>query len=131
MPRTQSLVVAVSLGLAAVFGVLALTKTVHLGQKATAGSVSQRVIAKRTAQLDRVAASLRAELRKRPPEVPKLSPVPAALPASGVLAATPAPAPVVYQRPAPIVIHLHHGGAGHEGEGSDQREGRGGGGGDD
>ncbi len=125
MPRTQSIVVAISIGLAAVFGVIALTKTVHLGQAAAAKPVSSALVAKRNAQLDRFEASLRAQLKHKPPAVPKLPPAPKA-----AAAAAPAPAPaaaqrVVYVRPAPIVIHKHRAGGEHESEGSDHGDGGG------
>jgi hypothetical protein len=147
VPRTQSLIVAVSLGLAVVFGVIALNKTVHLGQAAAAKPVAKSLISKRTAQLDRFEASLRAELRKKPPAVPKVPKTPIATPTASAPAAAPAapaaaPAPaasqrVVYVRPAPIVVHKHRPGGG-ESEGSDHGDNGGdnggagsGGGGDD
>ena len=80
MPRKQTLIVALSLAFAAVVGTVALTKTVHLGQAAAAKPVSKSLIAKRTAQLDRFEASLRAELRKKPPAVPKVPSTPVARP---------------------------------------------------
>ena len=136
MPRTQSLIVAVSLGLAVVFGVIALNKTVHLGQAAAANPVAKSLIAKRTAQLNRFEASLRAELRKKPPAVPKVPKMPVATPTSSAPAAAPAapaaaPAPaaasqrVVYVRPAPIIVHKHRPGGG-ESEGSDHGDNGGG-----
>jgi hypothetical protein len=139
VPRTQTLVLALSLGLAAVFGVVALTKTVHLGQAAAPKPVSELLIAKRTAQLDRFEASLRAELRKHPPAVPKLPSMPVAAPTATTPTAAPAPAAapaasqrVVYVRPAPIIVHKHRAGGEHESEGSDHADGsHGGGGGDD
>ena len=137
MPRTQSLVVAVSLGLAAVFGVVALTKTVHLGHAAAVKPVSARLIAKRNAQLARFEASLRAELRKHPPAVPKLPALPVAAKAAATSSAAPAPAAapaasqrVIYVRPAPIIVHKHRAGGDHESEGSghgDDSQGQGGG----
>ena len=145
MPRKQSLIVAVSLGLAVVFGVVALNQTVHLGQAAAAKPVAKSLIDKRTAQLNRFEASLRAELRKKPPAVPKVPKTPIATPTSSAPAAAPvapaaAPAPaasqrVVYVRPAPIIVHKHRPGGG-ESEGSDQGDnggdnGGGGGGGND
>ncbi len=139
MPRTQTLIVALSLAFAAVVGTVALTKTVHLGQAAAAKPVAKSLIAKRTAQLDRFEASLRAELRKKPPAVPRVPSTPVAAPAASSAAAAPAAAPappatqrVVYVRPAPIVIHKHRAGGEHESEGSDHGDGGSvGGGGDD
>lgn len=131
MPRKAVVIVALSLAFAAVTGTIALTKTVHLGQAAAAKSrVPDRLVAKRTAQLDRFEAALRAQLAKKPPTVPKIHPAPAVTPAPAASASTPAPAAqrVVYVRPAPIVVHKHRAGGG-EHEGSDH--GDGGGGGDD
>ncbi len=136
MPRTQSLIVAVSLGLAVVFGVIALNKTVHLGQAAAVKPVAKSLIARRTAQLNRFEASLRAELRKKPPAVPKVPKTPIATPtasASQAAPAAPAAAPtpaaasqrVVYVRPAPIIVHKHRPGGG-ESEGSDHGDNGGG-----
>jgi hypothetical protein len=137
MPRKHTIVVALSLAFAAVVGTIALAKTVHLGQ-ASAKPVSQTVVTKRTRQLDRFEASLRAALKKTPPAVPKLPPTPvvsttpAAAPAPAVSApvAAPAAAPappqrVVYVRPAPIIIHKHRAGGEHDSEGSDQSDGSG------
>ena len=130
MPRKAAFIVVLALAFAAVTGTIALTKTVHLGQAAHKPAVSKRVIATRTAQLNKFEASLRAEMRKKPPAVPKVPPAPAVTPS-----AAPASAPalasaqrVIYRRPAPIVIHKHRPGGG-EHEGSDH--GDGGGGGDD
>ena len=139
MPRTQTLVVA---ALARPRGRLRRRRadedrSSRPGGRGQAGL--ERLIAKRNAQLDRFEASLRAELRKHPPAVPKLPP----LPVAGLAAATPsaAPAPaaapaasqrVVYVRPAPIIVHKHRAGGEHESEGSDHGDGsHGGGGGDD
>ncbi len=146
MPRKHTIVVALSLAFAAVVGTIALAKTVHLGQ-ASAKPVSQTVVTKRTRQLDRFEASLRAALKKAPPAVPKLPPTPvvsttpAAAPAVSAPIAAPAaaaapPQRVVYVRPAPIIIHKHRAGGEHESEGSDQGDGGGngaigGGGGND
>jgi hypothetical protein len=125
MPRQAVFLVALSLAFAVVMGTIALTKTVHLGQAAAKPSVSNRLIAKRTAQLNAFEASLRAQLRKKPPSIPKLPPVPAA---HTQTAAPPAASQrVVYVRPAPIIVHKHRAGSEHEGhEGTDHE-----GGGDD
>ncbi len=131
MPRQAAFIVVLALAFAAVMGMIALTKTVHLGQAAAAKhTVSSWVIAKRKTQLDRFEASLRAELKRRPPAIPKLPPA-AAASTSPVAAPTAAPAPaaqrVVYRRPAPIIVHKHRPGGG-EREGADHGDG---GGGDD
>ena len=132
MPRKAVVIVALSLAFAAVTGTIALTKTVHLGQAATKSRVPDRLVAKRTAQLDRFEAALRAQLAKKPPRVPKVPPAPAASPAPAAAPAAASAAPssqrVVYVRPAPIIVHKHRPGGG-EHEGPDH--GDGGGGGDD
>jgi hypothetical protein len=128
MPRITAFVVVLALGFAAVTGTIALTKTVHLGQASAKSTVSAAQIAKRKTQLDRFEASLRAELAKKPPAIPKLPAVPSSAPASAA-ASAPAPAAsqqrVVYVRPAPIVIHKHRAGGEHEGSEHGDHEGGG------
>ena len=127
MPRKHTAIVALSLVFAAVVGMIALTKTVHLGG-AAAKPTSHALIAKRSHQLDRFEASLMAQLKRTPPAVPKVAPVPAVSAASATpAAAVSAPAPastrrVVYVRPAPIVIHKHRAGGGYESDSSDHRD---------
>jgi hypothetical protein len=128
MPRKAVAIVALSLAFAVVTGTIALTKTVHLGQAAAKPAVSDRAIAKRTAQLNRFEAALLAQLGKKPPAVPKLPPAPAAssVPAVSAAASGPvsaAPQRVVYVRPAPIVVHKHRAGGEHEGRESNDHEG--------
>lgn len=134
MPRKAVLIVALSLAFAAVTGTIALTKTVHPGQAAATPAVSDRAIAKRTAQLNRFEASLRAQLGKKPPAVPavpKLPPAPAAssgpaVSATSAPAAAAAPQGVVYVRPAPVIVHKHRAGGGeHDGAGEGDHEGGG------
>jgi hypothetical protein len=122
MPRKHTLVVALSLAFAAVVGTVALAKTVHLGRAASAKPVPRAVIARRSKQLDRFEASLRAQLRRTPPAIPKLPlrPAASATPAASV----PAPASrqrVVYVRPAPIVVRKHRAGGEHDSEGDGNR----------
>jgi len=127
MPRTTALVVVLALGFAAVTGTIALTKTVHLGQAAARPHVSQAAIAKRKTQLDRFEASLRAQLKQKPPGIPKLPAIPPAT-TTPAAAASPAPAAsqrVVYVRPAPIVVHKHRAGGEHEGGEHGDHEGGG------
>ena len=117
MSRTALVIVALSLVFAAVTGTIALTRTIHLGQAATKPPVSRSLIAKRTAQLNRFEASLRAELRKKPPAVPKIPPVPSVSPTPAAAAVSAPVFPsqrVVYRRPAPIVIHKHRPGGEHD-----------------
>ena len=72
MSRTAIVIVAAALAFAAVTGTIALTKTVRLGRSATNSSISSHVIAKRTAQLDAFENSLHAQLKRKPPTVPRL-----------------------------------------------------------
>ena len=131
MPRKAVFIVALSLAFAAVTGTIALTKTVHPGQAAANPAVSDRAIAKRTAQLNRFEASLRAQLGKQSPAVPKLPPAPAASSGPAVSAtsapvAAAAPQRVVYVRPAPIIVHKHRAGGG-EHDGAEEGDHEGGG----
>ena len=70
MSRTLAIVFAALLAVNAVVGTVALTRTVHLGQASRTSS--NAIVAKRTRQLDRFEASLRAQLAKKPPALPKV-----------------------------------------------------------
>jgi hypothetical protein len=113
MSRNHALAFAVLLAFNAVVGTVALTRTIHLGH--ASHKASSTLIARRTAQLDRFEASLKAQLAKKPPPLPKKPP-----PATYAAPATPAAAPAVaapqvrYVRPAPIIIHKHRAGGEHE-----------------
>ena len=101
MNRTRPLLVSLAVALATVAGVLALGRTLGLGQQAHASRDPQ--IARRTAQLDRYQASLQKALDRRPPALP---PLPATTSTQ-----TEAPVHVVYHRPPPIVVTTpRHGG---------------------
>lgn len=92
MNRKHATVIAILLGLAAVFGLFAATRTAHLGSAAR-HSASAQVAAEQR----RIAATehlLRRQLAQHPHAAPG--------------AAAPAQAPrTVYVRPAPIIVHLH------------------------
>ncbi|HEV7134930.1 MAG TPA: hypothetical protein VGN27_14475 [Gaiellaceae bacterium] len=113
MKKSHAVAVALLLGLAAAFGVLAAGKTARLGAasrpQAAASSVHARV-----QQLDKAEAALRRALHQRPPALP---PLPAVVPAA---VATAAPR-VVYRRPAPIVVVRHS--AHHDDSGESQSGG--------
>jgi hypothetical protein len=120
MSRTTAVAFAVLLAVNAVVGVAALTRTLRLGQASQQASqrASSTLVAKRTAQLDRFGASLRAQLAKKPPPLPK-KPSPAtyassAPPAPAAAAVAGAPQ-VTYVRPAPIIVHKHRPGSEQEG----------------
>ena len=127
MSRSHAIVFAVLLACNAVIGGIALARTLHLGQASQQASqkVAGAVVAKRTTQLDRFEASLKAQLARKPPHLPK---VPQAATSSAPATAAPvAAAPQVrYVRPAPIIVHKHRPGAEHE-----SGDGEGAGGGDD
>jgi hypothetical protein len=117
--------VSVVLALNAVIGTVALTRTVHLG--VASHEASSRLIATRTARLDKFEASLKAQLAQKPPSLPKKSPLTtASAPATSATANAPR---VRYVRPAPIIIHKHR--AGGETESEDSAAGDGEVGGDD
>jgi hypothetical protein len=107
MTRTSALLVSLAIGVAAIFGIFAVTRTVSLGNQTRSASDAQ--IATRTQQLARYEASLRKTLAQKPPDLP---------PVAAGAASTPTGQPirVVYHRPPPIVIHKHRAGgeASHE-----------------
>lgn len=114
MSRTLAFAFAALLALNAVVGVVALTRTLHLGQ--ASHKASDALVAKQSAQLDRFEASLRTQLAKKPPPLPKM-PAAAASGTASISAAPATSAPQVrYVRPAPIVIHKHRPGGEHEAE---------------
>jgi hypothetical protein len=123
MSRTHAAAFAVLLAVNAVIGTVALTRTLHLVQ--TSHKASNALIAKRTAQLATFEASLKAQLAKKPPPLPKKpSPTTVSAPATSAATATAAPQ-VRYVRPAPIIVHKHRAG-GTEAEGADGGDGEGG-----
>ena len=124
MARKHTVIVALALAFAAVAGMVAATKTVRLGHASSTSS--SRLVAKRTAQLDQFEASLRAQLRRMPPAVPKLSKAPKLAAATTPRAAVPAAQRVIYVRPAPIIVHKHRAGGEHESERSSAGDGGGG-----
>jgi hypothetical protein len=130
MSRNHAIAFAVLLAFNAVVGTVALTRTLHLGQASQKASrnATSAVIAKRTTQLDRFEASLKVQLAKKPPRLPKVSSAAtyaAAAPSTAAVASSP---PVRYVRPAPIIVHKHRPGGATEAEGYDRGDG---GGGDD
>jgi hypothetical protein len=113
MKKAHVIAVALLLGLAAVLGVLAASRTAGVGVSSRS-HVAAASIAGRAQRLDRVQLALRRALRDRPPALPPLPASP-----RGVAVAP----QVVYRRPAPIVVikhALHH-------DDSGDREAQGGG----
>jgi hypothetical protein len=97
MKRMHALGVAMLLALAAIFGVVAATRTARIGAAAPAPNPSAAISA-RQKRLDGIEASLQRALADRPP----------ALPAAATPPPTAALAPrVVYRRPAPVVVVAH------------------------
>jgi hypothetical protein len=113
MKRIHVLAVAVLFGSAAVLGVVAATRTVHVvaaAQPRTSGPS----IAARSRRLAGVERQLRRALRERPPALPAVPTVhPAPQPA--VRPSAQPPAQVVYHRPPPLVVITHRAGS-HEHE---------------
>lgn len=112
MKRIHALLIALMIGVAALAGTYAATRTAHLG--AAAQQQNAAVIKQRERRLAAGEAALRKALAR--------SPAPA--PAAGRPAAATGAQRVVYVRPAPIVIHKRRAGGELETEGRD-------GGGDD
>jgi hypothetical protein len=94
MKRIHVTLIALLFAIAAVFGTVAATRTVHLG--AASRTANDAAYLARVKQLNAYAASLQRQLAAR------------TLPSAG--ASAPAPR-IVYHRPPPIVIvkHTHHG----------------------
>ena len=113
MKRVHIITVALLLGMAAVLGVVAASRTAAVGV-ASHPTSSNAAVATRAQRLDRVEAALHKALRDRPPALP---PVPSAQSPATTSAR------VVFNRPAPIVVLKH---ASHRDEGGD-REAEGGG----
>ena len=105
MKRIHALLIALLIGVAALAGTYAATRTAHLG--AAAQQQSAAVIKQRERQLARGEAALRKALAQSP------------APAAARSAAATGAQRVVYVRPAPIVIHKRRAGGEYEAEGRD------------
>lgn len=112
MKRVHIITVALLLGVAAVLGVVAASRTAAVGV-ASHSTSSNAAVAARAQRLDRVEAALRKALRDRPPALPRAPSAQSPATTSGR---------VVYRRPAPIVVLKH---VSHRDEGGD-REAEGG-----
>jgi len=131
----HALTISLVVGIAAIAGTIAATKTIHLGRPAAQPAAASSSVAKRSKALDRVEISLRKALREKPPKLP---PLPAAMPGGGAQLAGSGRAQqaqrVLYVRPAPIIRHVHRPGGGeseHESSPDSEHGGDGGGGGFD
>jgi hypothetical protein len=98
MKRIHIAIVALLLGVAAVFGTLAAARTAGLG--ASSRQAQSAAVEKRTRQLNLLEASLRHQIARER----------RALPAAGRTTAASAAPRVIYHRPPPIVVvrHTHH-----------------------
>jgi hypothetical protein len=115
MKRSHAFLIALAIGVAAVFGLMAATRTTHLGSNPTkATTISSAQIAARNRALDRMEITLRKQLTQKPPALP---PMPATAPQQ------PQQQRVLYVRPAPIVHIVHRHGGEHEAEGADHEGG--------
>jgi hypothetical protein len=114
MKKAHIVAIALLLGLAAMLGVLAASRTVGVGASSRAQVTTSSVTA-RVRRLNKVELALRRALRDRPPALPR---VPAST--HGVVAAP----RVVYRRPAPIVVIKH---SAHHDDSGGEREAQGGG----
>jgi hypothetical protein len=116
MKKRHILAVALLLGLAAAFGVIAATRTVGIGTTAHT-RVSDTAIAAHSKKLSAAERALRRALNDRPPALPT---VPAA--SRSVQTQTPQ---IVYHRPAPLIVLKHSGSHGErEAEPGQGAEGR-------
>lgn len=102
--RGHAIALSIAIGLIAIVGLFALTRTVGLGNSARSATDTQ--IARQSAALDRYAVSLRRTLARSAARLP-LAP-------AGSTATAPQgagqPVRIVYHRPPPIVIHKHRSG---------------------
>ena len=98
MTRTHAIVLSLVIGLIAIVGVVAATRTVGLGTRAR--SATDARIAQRSAALDRYAASLRTMLAR------SAKPLPTSAVSSAAMSQAGQPVRVVYHRPPPIVVHV-------------------------
>lgn len=113
MKKVHVITVALLLGVAAILGVVAASRTAGVGA-ASRSHVSNAAVAARAQRLDRVDVALRKALRDRPPALPRVPPAQNQARTS---------AQVVYRRPAPIVILKHS--SHHDDRGDHEAEGGG------
>ena len=104
MSRARALVLALAIGVVAVTGVFAATRSAGLSSQSH--RQSDALVAQRTRQLNRYDASLRRALERMPPALPTL-PKAASRQASS-------PVRVAYHRPPPIIVHTARVGGEHE-----------------
>jgi hypothetical protein len=116
---THRIAIAAILGLAAVAGLIGLTRSLDLGVAgASPPPVSPAAVARGNHRLERAEAALRHARASRPPALPPIPTYPA-VPAPSSLHAAPAVGAVTYVRPPPHVVTVHRSG----GEGDDHEGG--------
>jgi hypothetical protein len=116
---THRIAIAAILGLAAVAGLIGLTRSLDLGAAATpTPRVSPAAVARGNHRLDRAEAALRRARASRPPALPPIPKYPA-VPTASPAPAAPAVGAVTYVRPPPRIATVHRTG----GEGDDHQGG--------
>lgn len=98
MPRKHALGVAALVGLAAVAGTFAATRTMSLGASVKPAGADVELV-RRERRLDAVEASIARAKSDRPPALPPLRVPPAAVAPAAASATR-----IVYRRPAPIRV---------------------------
>jgi hypothetical protein len=130
MRKIHVFLIALALGVAAVLGVAAATRTTALRAAARPHTTTAaQAIAARAHRLDRLQVALRRSLRAKPPALPPVPTAVAPAPALAAAARTAAAPRIVYRRPAPIVVIKHH--ANHDSKSDHHEPGDGGGEGGD
>jgi len=106
MRKLNNILIAGLLGLAAILGTVAATRTTSLGAAARQSSTVS--FQARTRLLDAYAASLQRSVAQKPPALPAVPKV--------SRASASAPVRVIYHRPPPVVVvkHTDHGDDGFE-----------------
>jgi hypothetical protein len=123
VPPIHRTAIAVILGLAVVFGLIGITRTLDLGAaKPASSSTSPVALAKSAHRLDRAEAGLRRARASHPPALPAVPKYPSA-PAVAASASYPSAAQqVTYVRPPTRVVTVPRAGGD---EGDDHRESEG------
>ena len=107
MKRRHALLIALLIGAAALAGIVAATRTAHLGRSSPQPKLSPAQIGVRNRALNRTEANLRRILAQKPAAHPTAPPA--------------AAQKVVYVRPAPRIVTIHRAHSGeYEAEGRDR-----------
>jgi hypothetical protein len=120
---THRIAIAAILGLAAVAGLLGLTRTLDLGAaSASAPPVGPATIARSTHRLDRAEAALRRARASRPPALPPIPTYPA-IPIASTAPGARVSGAVTYVRPPPHIVTVHRSGGERDDEGGSEAGG--------